>query len=274
VYAGLAVHSYGPISKATTEFYNDDIEEMFPYNVAKANQLLDDAGYPRGTNDLRFTADMILPSELTALAEVVREQLLQVGIDVNIIPLEHTVFVRQYETAEGGWRNYPLALLTQVNSGDPTLAMIYTHSQFTPEQGGQNAGYYSNATLDDLWDQAVAATPEERPDILLSAQEAFVQDAPYVSLLQNVNVCFWRDEFAGHMTTRPDGGHWDAYGSVQNPVWWTGAAEPSDGGIEIPEEIVELMNLTVNLMYAVIAVEAIVLGVTLVILVRILRKQS
>lgn len=273
VFSGLAVSSYGPVSAATTDFYNSEIEGMFPTDISKANQLLDDAGLPAGTDDIRFGADMIYMAEYSELAEVVRSQLLMIGVNLNLIPIDHTTFVTQYENGLGGLKQYPMALFTQVNTGDPTLATIYTATEYTPEGGGQNCGYYSNSTLDEAWTNAVeTGVYEERKNWIFKVQEILVEDVPYIWLVQTPNLAIWRDEFAGLVTTRPDGGHWDAYGGVDTPVWWTNAPFPSTDPLEeIMEQITEMIAVTNNMMmliYGTIIIEIITLAAVIVVVLR------
>jgi peptide/nickel transport system substrate-binding protein len=82
-------------AKAHTPFYTpleqmpQSTQDLFTYNPTKAKQLLADAGYPNG-----FQTNIVCSSSGTSVdvLSIVREQLLKVGVDMTIKPLEQGVF--------------------------------------------------------------------------------------------------------------------------------------------------------------------------------------
>lgn len=63
VFLGYATASTGPVPKNAPEFYTDDVE-TYDFDVAKANALLDEAGYARGPDGTRF-ALKLLPAPIS-----------------------------------------------------------------------------------------------------------------------------------------------------------------------------------------------------------------
>ena len=120
-----------------------------PYtlNLARAKQLLAQAGYPHGFS-FTIMASHYLPSDYTA-AEIIQQQLKPLGINAQIATTEwgdyvHKWVVRNFDsfTGENGdWTDPDLAMYAALHTG-----------------GSTNAFQFSDPTLDRLLDQARAAT--------------------------------------------------------------------------------------------------------------------
>jgi peptide/nickel transport system substrate-binding protein len=65
----------------------EDVQELFTYNPDRARELLKEAGYPNG-----FTTQINCSQTEVDYLSIVREYLLAVGIDMQIKPLEASVF--------------------------------------------------------------------------------------------------------------------------------------------------------------------------------------
>src|SRR5580692_1999097 len=76
--SGYGAVSYQPFPKGFVG-YNPTLANLYPYNPAKAKQLLAQAGYPHG---LKITLSTVSTSD--SLAEQLQSQLKQVGISVTI----------------------------------------------------------------------------------------------------------------------------------------------------------------------------------------------
>ena len=76
--SGYGATSYQPFPKGFVG-YNPTLANLYPYNPAKAKQLLAQAGYPHG---LKITLSTVSTSD--SLAEQLQSQLKQVGITVTI----------------------------------------------------------------------------------------------------------------------------------------------------------------------------------------------
>ena len=74
------------ISPAFTKYFDESLVDAYPYDVEKAKQLLAEAGYENG-----FSMTITVPSNYTPhmnVAQVLVEQLAQVGITATIEPVE------------------------------------------------------------------------------------------------------------------------------------------------------------------------------------------
>jgi len=125
------------------------ISSYAPYtlNLARAKQLLAQAGYPHGFS-FTIMASHYLPSDYTA-AEIIQQQLKPLGINAQIATTEwgdyvHKWVVRNFDsfTGENGdWTDPDLAMYAALHTG-----------------GSTNAFQFSDPALDRLLDQARAAT--------------------------------------------------------------------------------------------------------------------
>jgi len=60
----------------------------YKYNLKKANQILDDAGYKRGSDGMRFELSLIyipaIPYTQKMIVEYIKPQLKKIGIKINL----------------------------------------------------------------------------------------------------------------------------------------------------------------------------------------------
>lgn len=109
-------YGYGTVSNQWavegTSNYNPEVEGQ-PYNVEKAKSLLKEAGYENG-----FSTTLTFPSnEFTKnVASVIAQQLAQVGINVELRPIEGAAYVNYI----GGWESGMLLHTMGYEAGAPS----------------------------------------------------------------------------------------------------------------------------------------------------------
>ena len=144
---GFAKPATGPIA-SSSPFYTAQGVPQYPYDVARANKILDDAGYKRGANNMRFKVSLTFPPvqpEIPRTAEYIKQALARVGIEVELRNIDLATFIRQVYNWEFELTQNYLYLLP-----DPTLGVqrLYISSNIkkgTPfanaaglrEQGGR-----------------------------------------------------------------------------------------------------------------------------------------
>jgi peptide/nickel transport system substrate-binding protein len=147
-------------------------------DVAKAKQLLAQAGKPNG---FAFTYNMQSGNPVSQqLAELIKDQLNDAGIQMTIQPLEFAALTQaltagQHQAGSLGWSA----------SYDPD-DWVYSH--FSSKGSLNVRSHYSNPDVDRLLDQArTELDPAKRKPLYQQAQKQFIDDAVFAVLYLNNN---------------------------------------------------------------------------------------
>jgi peptide/nickel transport system substrate-binding protein len=172
----------------------------YPYDIAKAKALLDQAGYrdpdgdgPRPRFSLVFKTST--DNEANLRAQVMQQMLKQVGIDVKIQSSELGKFVDDI-----GKGNFQLYSFSRNGIADPDFYYVIFHSKNVPPEG-QNRGFYSNPRVDQLIMQGRSTFDrEKRKQTYAEIQKIVQEDLPYLSLYHQQNVTVMRNNIDGYVT--------------------------------------------------------------------------
>ncbi|MCL6450820.1 MAG: peptide-binding protein [Acetobacteraceae bacterium] len=177
---GIVAHTHGnPICWD----YNPDVPK-YPYDPAKARQLLSEAGWSDPDNDrvlekdgkeFAFTLMTNAGNKIREQAAVVsQEQLKAVGMKVTTQLVEWSTFVNKHLLA----KNFEAVIVGWRLSPDPDSFTIW-HSKGGPF----NFVSYSNAQVDSLLEQGRRETDmEKRKPIYAEIQRILALEQPYVFL--------------------------------------------------------------------------------------------
>jgi peptide/nickel transport system substrate-binding protein len=139
-------------------------------NVAKAKQLLAEAGYPNG-----LTAEYLgLPQypELLKTGQVVQDELKQIGVTMTIKPVDVSVWFDAFSTLK-----YQITSAYQERTIDPDNF----YSLVIKSGGPINATGYSNPAVDAMIDKAAASSDmAARKDLYRQIRTTVTNDAPLV----------------------------------------------------------------------------------------------
>jgi peptide/nickel transport system substrate-binding protein len=165
----------------------------YTYDPQKSRQLLDQAGYPAGSNGMRgLRFDYKTTPEGARLGEVFQAMLQQVGIELTIRTLD---FATYYADIQAG--NFDLTSLQWVGINDPNSYYMIFDSKKTPPHG-ENRGYYSSSALDSLLEAGMSTVDlEARKKIYAQVQQFAADDLPYVSLWWVDNVAVMNRRLVG-----------------------------------------------------------------------------
>lgn len=181
---GRARPGVGPIRDDNTVYFNPDIERYEP-DVAKANALLDAAGFAKGAGGMRFSLRIMYEAAgaggaTQAAAEIMREQLKAIGVDLQLMPTDTATWV---DTALKKW-DFDLTIGSFPTGPDPKIGFSprFLTSNIKP-QAGANSGGYSNPEVDRLLTSADnEADLAKRADLYKQAQKTIVDDLPVLWL--------------------------------------------------------------------------------------------
>ena len=160
------------------------------YDPEMAETILDDAGYPEGPGGIRFTAELSLAGPITGFLDVsavMKEQLLKIGIDLVIVPMDFTTWV------EKACRRHDFDIsLRGYNIGpDPDKIRAF----LTPGVLYNFMGY-NNTEVMQLFEEGVLTTDiEERQEIYWSMQEILKEDIPYIMIVEPAQIFIANNEW-------------------------------------------------------------------------------
>ena len=167
------------------------------YALAKANQMLDSLGYAKGNDGWRHSPGgaKLGPYELLivegwtdweAAAEVIKENLAPVGIDITVKLVEDTTYFNDIQTgqftmtfdqpstwtASSPWYNY---YIVYVSRASPAAN--------APNPAYGNYGSYKNPRVDELIDEIARTNPEDEKTLVAlygELQSIILKELPYI----------------------------------------------------------------------------------------------
>jgi peptide/nickel transport system substrate-binding protein len=158
------------------------------HDLARAERLLDAAGYPPDAAGIRLRVSMKTSTDETTrlLAAILQAQMRQAGIALDLRSYEFATFFA--DISRGAFQMYALRWIGSNEDPDIYRATLAT-TNMPPH--GDNRGRYSNPALDALLAHA-AATPDQtsRRADYLAVQQILANDTPEINLwyLDNVLV--------------------------------------------------------------------------------------
>ncbi len=184
IFLGYAKTSTGPVPRYDSQFYTDDVPS-YPFDVAKANALLDEAGYKRGDGGTRF-ALKLLPApyfnETRQFGDYLRQALAAIGIDARIVNNDAAAHQKAVYTDH----DFDLAIAPTVYRGDPAISTtILVESGIPAGVPFSNQGGYANAELDTLIAAAAREIDEaKRTALYHQFQQKVEADLPLINVAE------------------------------------------------------------------------------------------
>ena len=161
---GTAVGS--SIYPAFTKYFLPELVDKYPHDVAKAKELLAQAGYPDGFDMTISVPNNYQPHMDTA--EVVAEQLREAGINVTIQPVEWSTWLATIY-------NCPQFQATVVGVDAANMTARAMLERFTSDYG-KNFINYNNPAYDALFQKAINAQDEAEQTDLYKQMETMLAD--------------------------------------------------------------------------------------------------
>ena len=185
-------------------WHNSAIKPL-PFDIARANQILDSLGYARGANGIRMADGH--PMSYTVIfphAEVgpgyrafliIQSDLKQIGVQIHPQPLDDTAAFNAITAPGIKYVNFDLAMWDWLPGMDPDFILsILGCNQY----GSWSDSGYCNPAYDKLYQaQGVAVNPQQRLRIVDQMQEMIYAARPYIVLTNDDEVDAWSPHFAG-----------------------------------------------------------------------------
>lgn len=209
VWDGYGTPATGPIDSKMV-WYTDQVRR---YDVAdrigRANALLDEAGYPRGANGVRFEIvhDVQPYGEVwQRFAEVVVQNLAQVGIAVTIRYEDTPTWLNRIYT------NYDFTMTSTgyFNFSDPVIGVHrgYHSNQIVPGTVFVNGSRWSSPETDALMDKAAVEIDfDKRKALYDEFQRLVVEAAPHVFVQEPAQITVYNNKVHGLLES-PFGSFW------------------------------------------------------------------
>jgi glutathione transport system substrate-binding protein len=156
----------------------------WPYNPAKARELLKEAGYPNGFESTLWSAYNYTTAQ--KVIQFVQQQLAQVGVKVQVQALEAGQRVERVESAQdpatAPVRMYYVGWSSSTGEADWALRPLLASESMPPKMF--NTAYYKNPEVDaDIAKALVTTSGAEKAKLYTDAQQRIWKDAPWAFLV-------------------------------------------------------------------------------------------
>ncbi len=163
----------------TPKHWASSIIPLTPFKPKQAERLLDEAGFPRQEDGIRFKLNYRTSTNPTRLRLVtaIADAWQKIGIDVSIESLEWGGFYARIKRGD-----FQVFSLSWVGITDPDIYRWILHSDMQPPKGA-NRGRYSNPQVDAWLDAAaISENIEQRQRLYQRIQQKMHDDFVYIPL--------------------------------------------------------------------------------------------
>lgn len=191
---------------------NDDAMEP-EYDVAKAEELLQEAGYTKNADGYYFETTFTVMSGFDDFCKVIADHMEKMGIKVTLDVLDFDIW------SEKVMDNYDFEITALGGFQGPDV--LGTTRRWTTT-GSTNIPQYSRAEVDDLAAKATAAaTDEERNEYIKQIQVYLREDMPFVLIVNYADYQPFKNYIKGNnYVSVADGGSMEIMGfSELTEVW-------------------------------------------------------
>ncbi|WP_223694063.1 ABC transporter substrate-binding protein [Leifsonia poae] len=188
--AWLGMATPGSTIVAPATGWHDDSIRGLPFDLSKANAILDGLGYAKGSDGIRvadgqpMSYQVIFPTEINGagdrMFQIIQNGLKQVGVKLTMRKMDTDAATTAINGANNTYQDFDLAMWDWIPPVDPDFQLsVLTCAQW----GNNNDSGYCNPAYDKLYDaQGVAPTKEDRQKIIDQMQQIAFDDRPYIVL--------------------------------------------------------------------------------------------
>ena len=194
VFLGYATAATGPVPQHAAVFYTDEVA-TYPFDPARAEALLDEAGYPRDDDGTRFSL-RLRPApwfqQTRNTGDYVRQALGAVGIDVEIVTADPGGHIKAVYTDH----DFDLAIGSPVWRNDPAISTtILYQGGLAPGIPFANQYGYDSEAMNDIIARGLSTIDgAERVAVYKEFQQLATQDLSILFLTHFSFITVARDE--------------------------------------------------------------------------------
>ncbi|SFU79156.1 ABC transporter substrate-binding protein [Alicyclobacillus macrosporangiidus] len=163
--------------------YDSSIQD-YPVDIAKAKQLLAEAGYPNGFDTELWAMPIPRPymPQPQQIATAIQGDLAKIGIHAKIVTYDWATYLKKTDSGE-----HTMCLLGwSAGTWDPTTFMYTLLDSKNAVPPANNSAFYKNPAVDKLLEQALTVSDQnQRAELYKQAQKLVFQDEPYVPLVHS-----------------------------------------------------------------------------------------
>jgi peptide/nickel transport system substrate-binding protein len=188
VWLGTAKSATSFIPPATGTWHNTDLRPE-SFDLAMANQLLDQAGYKKGSDGIRvadghkMSYEVITPNDLTGLDrtfQIIQADFRKAGVELKQRSLDSSAAFDVITAPDTKYLDFDLAMWDWVPLIDPDFMLsVVTCAQY----GGWSDSGYCNKAYDAMYSQQGTTLDQgKRRDIVWQMQQKLFDERPYIML--------------------------------------------------------------------------------------------
>ncbi len=185
--------------------WHDPSVQPLPFDIAKANQILDSLGYAKGSDGIRvaeghpMSYTVIFPHAESGTGDrsfqIIQQDFKQIGVQLTQKRLDDSAAWNAMYAGTSGGYTYDLAMWDWYPAADPDFILsVLTCDQY----GNWNDTGYCNPAYDKLYEeQRAAVNPQDRQKIVYQMQELAYNDRPYIILTYDERLDAWSPSWTG-----------------------------------------------------------------------------
>jgi len=195
---GLGRAAGAPINRGISWAHAEGALAQYDFNPAKAESLLEGAGFKKGSDGNRLTLDIVHFPRFSKYIEVMKQDLAAVGVNLVSRPLDRSAAV----STIFGKRDFDLNLISYCNGADPDIGVKRMYvSNNIGNIPFSNGAAYRNAEVDTLFNEAGQTSDNAvRADKYKQIQKILARDLPYWWLVEGQFLTAHTSKLSGFRT--------------------------------------------------------------------------
>jgi peptide/nickel transport system substrate-binding protein len=199
---GYATPGSTIVPPSTGDWHDSSIQPL-PFDLAKANELLDGLGFTKGSDSIRVADghpmqyDVLFPGSERGAGDrafqIIQSDFAEIG--VKLVQRSVSGAYSIMTAPDNRYENWDLAMWNWTPPIDPDFILsVMTCNSF----GNWSDSAYCNDAYDKLYDQqGQTLDPVARRDIVYEMQKMVYDDRPYIVLVYNDTINSWSDGWDG-----------------------------------------------------------------------------